>query len=70
MAEALESCNAHPDITTLLLFALDSKEPPEEGTGQDSNIFFTGIIGSQTKIGWNLVKYGFLTTEWKAAQHE
>ena len=30
----------------------------------------TGILDTQSKISWGLVKYGFLSTMWKVTQHE
>ena len=70
LGAALDLRNAHPDITLLILLAVETDEVMHAGIGRNSDVAFTPILEAQSKIGWDLVKYGFLSMEWKATQHD
>ena len=57
--------HTHPDLTTLLLHAVEHMEAP--ATTTDSPIL-QRVMAEQAQIGWRHIRYGFLTTSWQVAQ--
>ena len=66
----LDDCGLHPDIASLLLLAVETDKAPPVDVGRESSVNVTGILATQSKIGWGLVKYRFLSTMWKVTQNE
>ena len=65
----LDECGSHPDITLLLLLLVKSDKDLPAAVCRESGGDFIRILDTQAKICWGLVKYGFLSTDWKATQH-
>ena len=65
----LDKCGSHPGITSMLLLIVELDKDPPEAVCQESDGDFIRILDTQAKIGWGLVKYRFLTTDWKVTKH-
>ena len=60
--------NTHLDLTTLLLMAIQDEEIPVQNEFCDSDFAIDRVITEQQRIGWHLVKYGFIKKEWTRVQ--
>ena len=70
LRDTLDQNNTHPDIALLLILAVETDKTPNKEVGSKSDVNFKDIVDTQSQIGWDLVKYGFLSTEWKKTQHK
>ena len=66
---SLDDIGTHPDLISLLSYAVDTGEEPPYDMG-DTDINLPSIIEAQGKIGWQLLRYGFIAKDWKAIQTE
>ena len=56
-------------MVLLLIHLVETEGAPHEGIKHNLDISFTEIMDTQSMIGWDVVKYGFLSVEWKKTQH-
>ena len=68
LEEKLVEARTHPDLVTLILLAVDGKTKVLKETPIQNGEDMTNLMRQQANIGWHMVIYGLLTTEWARVQ--
>ena len=63
----MDDAGTHPDLISLLSCAIATGEEPPYDMG-DTDIDLLGVMEAQRNIGWHLLRYGFISKDWKAEQ--
>ena len=70
LEDELGGVRTHPDLVTLILLAVDGKMDVLQATHiqQHNRDDMADLMRQQDVIGWHMVKYGILTSEWAKVQ--
>ena len=69
LERSLDEIGTHPDMIGLICKAADNGQEPECEEGENDQTM-ENVKEAQRRIGWSLLRYGFLATEWRKSQLE
>lgn len=67
LEHSLDDIGTHPDLISLISLAATTGERPDLDL-VESDIALQSVMESQEKIGWHLLRYGFVAKAWRVEQ--